>query len=81
MGRCKDCKWWSKDAENDPSLHKCLHVMELWDASEWGDNGDGRVLTEKAEGHKAFVQDGSDYMAKLLTRPDFGCVEFERTDE
>jgi len=51
----------------------------FWDCTEWGDedNNYERRFTKAAENNKAFVQDGSDYIAHLLTLGDFGCNQFE----
>lgn len=51
-------------------------------AWDWDDETAGgaayRAASDKVFGEaKAVVKDGSDYMAELLTRPDFGCVLFE----
>jgi hypothetical protein len=81
--KCEDCKHWSKDTDGDYPDHfklgKCKRVELFWDATEWEPPGyERQVLTEKARGNKAFVQDGSDYRAELLTLSDFGCVQFEK---
>ena len=51
----------------------------FWDATEWNSDGD-RVLIEKYKNTRAFVQDGSDYNAVLLTKADFGCTQHEPKD-
>jgi hypothetical protein len=49
----------------------------FWHLTDWTDEED-RVLKEKFKDDKAFVQDGSDYHADLLTLSNFGCNQFER---
>ena len=85
--KCENCKYWTKETDYFYPAHirlgKCKRVKLFWDCTEWGDldNGDyGRKLTDQAEGNKAFVQDGSDYKAELITLNDFGCVQFEAID-
>lgn len=83
---CKDCKFWTLDTDKDYpkniGVGKCKRVKLFWDCTEWHAMDDSmteaiQVLTEKAKDDKAFVQDGSDYRAELITTPDFGCVQFE----
>lgn len=84
LGRCLDCKHWARGTDGHyPDHHglgKCMRVRLFWDCTEWGDESADfqRVFTKEAEGNLAFVQDGSDYRAELLTLADFGCVQFER---
>lgn len=85
MEACKNCKYWGvseyypvKNAE----IGKCNRVKLFWDATKWGcsddpDDWDSRVLRDENKNDKAFVQDGSDYQAFLLTLGDFGCNQFE----
>lgn len=83
--RCEDCKYWanSKD-EHDASdvkgieLGRCKRVKMFWDATDWDWDADNRVLMDGYENDKAFLQDGSDYRADLITAKEFGCVQFER---
>ena len=81
---CGKCKFWMKeDGGYYPSsfgLGKCGRVKLFWECTEWGympNDNYGRVLTDDAKDYKAFVQDGSDYRAELITLSDFGCVQFE----
>ena len=80
---CKNCKYWSErdkyDEDKKIDVRKCTRVKMFWDCTEWSesDEYDGRVFTDAAKGNKAFVQDGSDYIAHLLTLGDFGCNQFE----
>ena len=82
--RCDECKHWSKDTDNHYpesfNFGKCTRVKLFWECTKWDDSPDGEydlMLTDDAEGNKAFVQDGSDYKAELITVADFGCVQFE----
>lgn len=77
---CKDCKYWAKDEQTmygNTGVKRCTKVKMLWDCTKWGEEDDDyeRVLADEAG--KAFVQDGSDYYACLLTLGDFGCNQFE----
>jgi hypothetical protein len=74
---CKDCKHW--DAENrshgmKAEIHKCKRMKMFWDCSDWSEDGNDRIFTDDS---LAFVQDGSDYYAELLTKPEFGCAMWE----
>jgi hypothetical protein len=77
---CATCKHWGdySDAPTNIKVGKCNKVPMFWDSTEWKEVGEDylRVLTD--EENKAFVQDGSDYSAKLLTVADFGCVQHEQ---
>ena len=81
MNNCKTCKHWQKRNEyetgHSQGFGKCAAALMLLDCTEWRDDVDERVFKKEYEGHKAFVQDGSDYRADLLTMPDFGCVLHE----
>ena len=83
FGVCGQCRHWMETDNNYPKdfgLGKCGRVRLFWECTEWGDVGEDfrRIFTEEAKGNKAFVQDGSDYRAELITLADFGCVQFER---
>ena len=76
MERCETCQHWQRNEHETGSefgLGRCKAAPMFWDATDW-DEECNRVLIQKYAGTKAFVQDGSDYSAKLLTKPDFGCV-------
>ena len=53
----------------------CDKVGMFWEATEWVDYK-RRVKPERAN-DLAFAQDGSDYSACLITRPQFYCNQFE----
>lgn len=78
MGNCEGCKYWDTESwMQERDVRKCKRVPMLWDAFDWTADGDGRVLTPEYAWAKAFVQDGSDYTASLITAADFGCTQFE----
>ena len=83
MKNCETCKHWERwDARDIPyksGIGECHMVVLFWDASHWGDVGGeyNRVILPEYKDQKAFVQDGSDYLASLYTRKDFGCVSHE----
>lgn len=80
LGKCKTCKHRRKP-ENEfgeiPGVGKCLAAVQYWDATEWTEDCDTRVLRKEYANKLAFVNDGSDYRAELFTFPDFGCVQHE----
>lgn len=74
--RCSTCQFWRPPTDgtgSDFGLGRCKAAPMFWDATDWDEECNRRLLPEYAE-TKAFVQDGSDYRAVLLTKPDFGCV-------
>ena len=78
---CKNCKYW-KETNSYPiegeKLGKCKKVQMFWNCTEWVEKGDDcvRELNKKHKDDKAFVQDGSDYIAYLITKEEFGCNQF-----
>lgn len=91
MGNCGKCKHWDKGCDSESTsyywqqksmgLGVCTKVHQFWNATEWSNDEDAeddtRIPKEKHKCDLAFVQDGSDYWALLLTKPEFGCVQFE----
>lgn len=77
---CSTCKNWKPRDEYETGhslgLGKCAAAAMFWDATEWDEEGNARQFKPAFKDTKAFVQDGSDYKADLLTRPDFGCVSY-----
>ena len=77
--RCADCKHW--DADNGyhhvegGRISVCNKMPLFWNSTDWVDGG--RALLPGYEKQLAFVQDGSDYNAILLTKADFFCAHFE----
>lgn len=92
--RCKDCKHWregttdTRESVRILGAGRCARVGQFWDSTEWEripskrDFGkDTYARKRKRTTDLAFVQDGSDYRADLITLPDFGCVMFESNKE
>ena len=83
MKHCKTCRFWEEPSEKSssgiPHLGRCRAVVMVWDAGEWEEVG--RILKPEYAHLKAFVTDGSDYWAALLTLPTFGCVQHEPRKE
>ena len=78
---CKDCRFWERDEDSNLderqfNLRTCRRIKMFWHSTEWSREGEQRVIKEECRNEKAFLQDGSDYRADLLTMPDFGCVQF-----
>ena len=64
--RCANCRHWgAKGGDYSQSdLHKIcgrIMLMDYWEADD----------------ELAFVQDGSGYIGRLWTKPDFACVQWE----
>lgn len=81
---CSTCKHWDileRDYRGEPSVRdlgigKCTIVKMYWDMTKWTKKGK-RKYTKEGKKLKAFVQDGSDFMADLLTKPTFYCNQYE----
>ena len=82
MNTCETCKYWKREEDEYHSayslgLGRCKSALELWNCMEWNEEGDKNVFTTEGENLNKFVKDGSDYLAKLLTKPNFGCTDWE----
>lgn len=81
---CKNCKHWKKAQQYETGhslgLGSCENVPMFWESTEWSPEGRTRQFKEEDKDKRAFVQDGSDYVAVLLTLPDFGCTGFTPSD-
>lgn len=83
MERCKTCKHWTPE---DPKQYgsligagECGKAPQMWDVTEEHQEEDSwnevrRIKPEHAA-VLAIVEDGSAYKARLVTMPDFGCVQ------
>ena len=69
-------------------FHKCKAVRERWDIQDKASEGldwdasqeDGKwskVRNDALKASRAYVQDGSQYIADLVTGPDFFCALHE----
>jgi hypothetical protein len=67
-------------------MRRCLAIRERWKIADEASEGieysreDDTFLNVRRKAladAKAFVQDGSQYCAELVTGPDFGCVLHE----
>lgn len=81
--RCGTCAHWEQRGEYETGHHMglgcCKAIPMLWHATQWKGDGAGREFKDEFKNTKAFAQDGSDYMADVLTLPDFGCVAYKGT--
>lgn len=72
MGKCKNCKWWSKEREWDwLSLGYCEKVECSW----------MRDIMEDRDKRDYFKDDSLIYCnpaATVVTGGNFGCIHFER---
>lgn len=81
---CKNCKYWEETDVypiKNMKIGKCKRVKMFWASTEWTEEEREdyvviRKLLKDRENDKAFVQDGSDYVAYLLTLEEFGCNQF-----
>lgn len=89
MQRCKTCKHW---APENPADHgavlgagECTKAPQVWDVTDTINSEDGWTSTKKLKPEHAavlaVVEDGSSYSARLVTMPDFGCVQHEDRKE
>lgn len=82
---CNNCKFWDITEYHpikEGQIGLCTRVNMFWDSTKWDkkdiqEDLDIRSLVDECKNDKAFVQDGSDYKAELLTLPTFGCNQFE----
>ena len=80
---CKTCKHWEYEEPDgyysEVGLGECLRAKPFWECSGYLDkDGDyKRVLTPEHASDMMFCQDGSDYRAFLLTKPEFFCAHWE----
>lgn len=83
---CKTCKYWiAPDKDEWDTVFKivgeCKAAAFHADMTEWVDSGsdtDDRIKAEYAD-FRMVVSDGSGYMARLHTKPDFYCACYEAT--
>lgn len=88
---CSACRWWVLDKDDsynslispyDPVTYK-QEEDEAKIAEKWGHmvkrcRSPKVTFYERPVKDGATVCDGSEYMAELLTGPDFGCIHFEQ---
>jgi hypothetical protein len=89
MERCKTCKHWAPLPDETLTLRgagHCTAALPIWEATEeagpegqenWYNEDTRLRLKPACAGVLAVVEDGSQYMARLVTMPDFGCVQHE----
>lgn len=87
---CEHCEHWREGETKARSIPKkfglgsCCKVKQFWEASsfDWNEE-EGQVeykLEERFKDDNAFVQDGSDYLAELITTKNFGCTQFNQKE-
>lgn len=82
MNQCKDCRYWGARlmhgyVPKDVSLARCGKVRMLFNSWHFDKDTQKHVIDDDAQGVLAFAADASDYIAQLLTLPEFGCVMFK----
>lgn len=92
--RCDKCKYWAKSDGHDwqakgSGMNWCKAVRERWiiedDASRDMKLASADRYSEYTKARhaalreaRAYVQDGSEYRAELVTAPDFFCALFQK---
>lgn len=90
-GKCATCRHWLTGDEGwhqcadglasatgeAVAIGSCAKLPMFWNATRWAEDGEGRELLTEHQDTLAFLQDGSDYVAGLLTRGEFGCANHE----
>ncbi len=79
--KCKTCEYFNSEEDKhlylSDHLGSCERAKHFWNATEWKTlDNDGYpqfVLKEENKNDLAFVQDGSDYKAWLITNENFYC--------
>lgn len=90
VNHCADCRHWGREGDESPmgyhldiahdydetktpvAPHRaCVKVVHL--------NREGTSAVDVTR--PAYLMDASGYMARLWTRPEFGCAEFERKEQ
>lgn len=75
---CENCTHWQQDERKtqEKTVHvgKCNKIPMFWDATDWDRDSGKLIFTSDS---LAFAQDGSDYSAYLLTKPNFYCNMWE----
>lgn len=78
MKNCANCKHWDNSEDYSyKGLGRCKATPMRYDASEWVDDYDHRVMKPEYAQTTAFVQDMSDCSATLYTRPEHFCSMHE----
>ena len=76
--KCESCRYWNDNVSwrvgHEPAVRRCNKINMFWDSTDWDSAGDKRIFKDDS---LAFVQDGSDYHAELLTKADFYCNMWE----
>jgi hypothetical protein len=77
--RCASCRHWEEapDYSEPFEVRRCRAAPHWQQALQWSDDGEKQELLPEHAGRLAFAADGSGYQAELLTRAEFGCVQWE----
>ena len=78
---CKNCKFWEVSQDfliKELRMGVCQKIKMINDCIDYKQQDENYlpVLKESSKQDKAFVQDDSDYSARLITKESFGCNEF-----
>lgn len=79
---CKTCRFWRPQRlENHLDLGHCRAVPQYIDAVGRNAETGKPEFTKEASHRKAVTRDWNDVSSCLLTKPDFGCVQWESKPE
>lgn len=86
MNTCSTCKHWRERPEFSRApkgTGVCGAIQEMWEQTAWVEDkeDDYRHDFKPEVTALAFVQDGSDYLACLIIKPEFGCVMHEAKED
>ena len=79
--QCHDCRWWH--ATEYASANRGAgepNEPGLWGACGLIGDLEDRQPDPVPQSERAFTRDASDYKSWLMTRSDFGCIEWEAPD-
>lgn len=92
MNSCKSCKHWATSSnerswDQPTNFNKCHRIIARWkipipdpkdfDGGPYESEEYENAVKESIVKASAYVEDGSDYTARLKTREDFGCTLWE----
>ena len=72
---CGNCAHWERAFEENSNLglRRCRRIGREWECTDWDHQGIKRILKPEHKNDTAFVVDGSEYYAALITMESFCC--------
>lgn len=85
MNHCKTCKHWAPEGSDFGDMRgagECnntpaMHLVTDYHPDPLDETNQYKALRPEHAAVLAMVEDGSAYYARLVTMPDFGCVQHE----